>query len=77
MPLRIDLPEIIQLKALEAGNEGRAWLQRLPAIVDALERDWGLTLSSQLSGGTEALVVSATTRSGEDAVAWAAHADPF
>ncbi|NVJ09190.1 phosphotransferase [Myxococcus sp. AM001] len=36
--------------------------------MDALKQDWGLTLSSQLSGGTEALVVAATTRAGEDAV---------
>lgn len=61
MPTRVDIPEPVRRKALEAGAAGEAWLNELNYKVDNLAALWELTTSRSLIGGTEALVVEATT----------------
>ncbi|WP_164017821.1 aminoglycoside phosphotransferase family protein [Pyxidicoccus trucidator] len=64
----LDIPDVVRRRALAKGAEGQAWLQELPTRVDTIARQWGLTLSGVMQGGTEAVVVSATTQDGEEAV---------
>ncbi len=69
MPGRtIDAPEPVRLRAEAAGAEGVAWLQGLGALVDELERDWGLAVGATLHGGTGSYVAEATTRDGDPAI---------
>ncbi|MFP2907095.1 aminoglycoside phosphotransferase family protein [Pyxidicoccus sp. 3LFB2] len=64
----LDIPDVVRRRALAKGAEGQAWLQALPSQVDSIARQWGLTLSGVMQGGTEAVVVAATTQEGEEAV---------
>jgi len=50
------------------GDEGRAWLASLPGVVDALARQWRLTLGPELPGGRLSLVREATTADGRAVV---------
>jgi len=42
--------------ARQLGEEGRAWLDALPALVDEVAREWGLELGPELVGGALAFV---------------------
>jgi len=64
----LDIPDVVQRRALASGAEGQAWLRGLPARVATLERQWGLTGSGVLRGGSAALVVAATTQEGEEVI---------
>jgi streptomycin 6-kinase len=64
----VDVPEAVLQKAMARGPEGRLWLERLGCLIRALERDWGVSIGSTLSGGSESYVAAARTESGEDAV---------
>jgi streptomycin 6-kinase len=68
MSVEVDLPEEVRRKAEARGAEGLAWLERLEALTEDLAAQWGLTLGGVLGGGTEALVMAATTDAGEAAV---------
>jgi streptomycin 6-kinase len=64
----IEVPPVVRSKARAAGPEARAWLDRLPALVAELARDWGLTTGPAYDGSTEALVLAATLADGTPAV---------
>lgn len=66
--MAVDVPEAVRLKALARGAEGRRWLDRLGCLIDELEREWGVTVGSTLSGGSESYVAAARTEAGDDAV---------
>jgi streptomycin 6-kinase len=51
-----------------ATPEGRAWLQRLPALVAACAEGWGLTLGEQFPIAAASLALAANTQDGHDAV---------
>jgi streptomycin 6-kinase len=50
------------------GDEGRAWLGRLPAVVDELSERWELELGPELPGGLLSCVRAATLADGRVAV---------
>ncbi|MGI5242537.1 aminoglycoside phosphotransferase family protein [Dactylosporangium sp. CA-139066] len=60
------VPEVVRAKARAAG--AHAWLTALPALVEDLERDWGIRCGRVYDGGTEALVTEAVTADGTPAV---------
>jgi streptomycin 6-kinase len=64
----IEIPRPVRLKALAAGKVGEIWLAGLGRILIELAQSWKLTLGQPLLGGTEALVVEATTADGRQAV---------
>jgi streptomycin 6-kinase len=64
----IEIPRPVRLKALAAGKTGEIWLAGLGSILSELAQSWKLTLGRPLLGGTEALVVEATTADGRQAV---------
>ena len=64
----IALPDAVRRRALAYGDEGARWVQELPAVVEELERRWGITIGSTFEGGTAACVAAATTSDGAAAV---------
>jgi streptomycin 6-kinase len=50
------------------GDEGRAWIARLPAVLDELATRWRLELGQELPGGLLACVRAARRADGTDAV---------
>lgn len=60
------IADAVRAKAVRAG--AAAWLDELPDIVAALERDWGFVAGESLTGGTEAFVAEATMDDGTPAV---------
>jgi streptomycin 6-kinase len=64
----LQIPEIVRTRALLRGDEGRAWIDGLPALVASLTRDWNLQAGPVLSGGTDALVLACRTETGREAV---------
>jgi streptomycin 6-kinase len=50
------------------GDEGRAWIEALPAVVAALTDRWGLTLGRSYGGGSHALVLAVTRADGTPAL---------
>lgn len=65
---RLQIPEIVQARASLRGDEGRAWLDGLPALTASLAHDWDLELGSVLRGGTDALVVTCRTHDHQEVV---------
>jgi len=53
-----EVPENVRKRAIAAGAE--AWLDGLPALVEAIERGWSIEVGRVLSGGSEAFVAEAT-----------------
>lgn len=64
----LDVPELVQTRALSNGAAGRAWLDTLPDVVAALAERWGLTLGQSYRGGTAGYVVAATDEAGAERV---------
>lgn len=62
----IEVPELVRNKALVAGSD--AWLEGLPALVAALEREWGIEVGAPYPDGTEAYVARAVLDGGTAAV---------
>jgi len=62
------LPELVQLKARAQGAEGERWLRDLPELIDEVQAEWHLAVTSVLPGGTSAVVAEVITRAGEDAI---------
>lgn len=62
----VDVPAIVRNKARAIGDD--AWLEQLDVLVADLAQTWDLTLGATIEGGTEALVIAATTGDGRDAV---------
>ena len=50
MSLTLDPAAVTRARSL--GDVGVDWLGRLPEVVEALARDWGLTTGPSLLGGT-------------------------
>lgn len=61
-------PDWVRNRARSRGAAGEAWLADLPRIVAEAAQAWDFDPVSVMSGGTEALVVSARTASGREAV---------
>ncbi len=53
----LPIPPVVRRKALALG--AGEWLEALPALVEELTHEWGLTLGRVYTDGTEALVVEA------------------
>ena len=64
----LQIPEIVRARALLRGEEGRRWLDTLPALTTSLAHDWDLEAIGVLAGGTDALVVSCRTRDRQEVV---------
>ncbi len=52
------VPEVVRNKALAAG--AAAWLDELPGLIAALERDWDITVGRPFPDATEAFVAAVT-----------------
>ncbi len=61
-----DVPAVVRNKALAAGDA--QWLDDLPELVAALERDWSISVGRAYDGGTEAFVADVTLEDGMPAV---------
>ncbi|MEM7099629.1 MAG: aminoglycoside phosphotransferase family protein [Pseudomonadota bacterium] len=59
------LPEPVVKRAQQLGAEGLAWLDQIDAVTKNLLTKHDLAPGAVLHGGTESLVVEATTKSGE------------
>jgi streptomycin 6-kinase len=64
----VPVPDPVRRKALAAGPAGGAWLAGLPTVVAEVAAAWGLAVGAPLPGGSEALVLPATTEMGLPAV---------
>ena len=53
-----EIPELLRHRATVLGDWGEKWLANLNAMLGEIEREWGLDIEAQLSGGTEVLVAS-------------------
>ena len=62
----IGVPRVVRNKALAAGAS--SWLDELPSLVAALERDWSIAVGRPYDGATEAFVARATLADGTAAV---------
>jgi len=62
----MDIPPVVRSKARAAGAS--AWVDGLPALVAALEREWSITVGAPYDGATEAYVARAVTADGTPAV---------
>ena len=64
--MTFDLPPVVASKARVAGLQ--AWVDDLPALVDALAEEWQLSVGRTMADGTEALVLEVEIADGEAAV---------
>ncbi len=62
----IEVPATVRSMARSVGADG--WLAGLPAVVDALEREWDITVGPPYEDATEAYVAPATLAGGDPAV---------
>ena len=68
MARSLDISEIVQQKAKQRDSPGLRWLEELPELVADLASEWDIAIGRPLEGGSESLVVEATTHDGADAV---------
>jgi streptomycin 6-kinase len=62
----LEIPQVVREKAVAVGAE--AWIGNLPALVAAVEAEWGISVGSVYRDATEAVVVDATCSDGTPAV---------
>jgi streptomycin 6-kinase len=62
----VEVPETVRAMVRAAGADG--WLAGLPALVDRLEREWGITVGAPFEDATEAYVAAVTLADGTPAV---------
>jgi streptomycin 6-kinase len=63
------LPEEVRAGVIRYfGDDGRKWIEALPAAVAALADRWGLTLGRSYGGGSHALVLAVTRADGTPAL---------
>jgi streptomycin 6-kinase len=62
----LDVPEVVRRKALAAGAAD--WLEELPILVSALEREWTIVAGDAYADSTEAFVCRASCDDGTPAV---------
>jgi len=60
--------DLSRFVARHFGARGRAWLERVPALVDRAAAGWGLEIEGALGGGLLSCVLAAHTRDGEPVV---------
>jgi streptomycin 6-kinase len=60
------VPEAVRRHAIAAGQQ--RWLERLPALVAELEREWSFRAGRSYDGGNEAFVADASLADGSGAV---------
>jgi len=72
----LQIPTWVRQKAASLGQEGEAWLARLPEVIAHLEEQWSLTAGEALSGGSSAFVARARTADGGEAVLKISLPDP-
>ena len=60
------IPPVVRNKAIAAGAE--AWLEHLPELIAAIERDWHITVGRPFIDATEGFVAEATLDDGTPAV---------
>ena len=53
---RIELPPLVEQRAMHNGTAGRRWLDELPGRVEALAVRWGLEVGAPFAGGTAGFV---------------------
>lgn len=66
--VNFQLSDIHRRRAELLGEEGLAWIEDLPSLIARLESCWQIKVTSQLSGGTEALVLAVVGGTGEPVV---------
>jgi streptomycin 6-kinase len=62
----VEVNEVVREKALSVGAQ--AWLDKLPALVAGVERDWGITVGAPYPDSSEAFVAAAACDDGTPAV---------
>lgn len=65
---KLELPDIVRLRAISLGEQGRQWIASLDDAVEHLESAWSLQIGEVLPGGSESLVVGVVCEDGIDAV---------
>lgn len=60
----IIVPERVRLRAEQSSSQTRQWLKDLPGLIAELEREWEISISQPLSGGSSAYVAPVKTASG-------------
>jgi streptomycin 6-kinase len=60
--------DLSRFVARHFGARGRAWLERVPELVDGIAAGWGLEIEHALGGGLLSCVLAAHTRDGEPVV---------
>ena len=61
--MELAIPDVVRRKAEVAGRTD--WLDALPALVDELAEQWGLTIGATFEGGTEAFVATCVDADGQ------------
>lgn len=67
-PINFQLGDLHRRRAELLGDEGQAWIDGLPELINELESRWRISVQSQLEGGTEALVLRAVNQADEPVV---------
>ena len=67
-PFEFAIPSVVRRRALNLGDEGRAWLRSLDVDVPALVAEWDLELGEVLEGGSAAFVAEVTMPGGASGI---------
>jgi streptomycin 6-kinase len=62
----VEIPPVVREKALAVG--ARVWIDELPALVSAIEADWGISVGQAYNDSTEAFVAEAICADGAPGV---------
>ena len=62
----LEIPAVVREKALAVGAQ--AWIDELPALIAAIQADWGISVGRPYADSTEAVVAEATCADGMPAV---------
>lgn len=62
----LEIPAVVREKALAVGAQ--AWIDELPALIAAIQADWGVSVGRPYADSTEAFVAEATCADGTPAV---------
>lgn len=64
-PNRHYIPPLVVSRAKSTGGRGKTWLHTLDSTISDLEKQWDISVSSSLSGGTHAFVAYADGKNSE------------
>jgi streptomycin 6-kinase len=62
----LEIPAVVREKALAVGAQ--AWIDELPALIDSIQADWGISVGRLYPDSTEAVVAEATRADASPAV---------